>query len=469
MNKLFFSLVATAFIGTSVFGQCANWSNSPKKDDLENFHVIYRQAMKNQQWDLAFENWQRVFSETPAADGQRDIQYMDGIELYKLKFTNAKSDAEKEAAKSKIVELYNQAAECYKSKSIPCTGENCINQKLGYLHGRLAYDMYYFLNSDYNSNLAEIRKAIEFAGNNNEYIIFAPAANIAVYQFENGEMSKEEIVKLHKTLNDIADYQINSSTDLSAYFTQAKENMNGTFAKVEEQIFDCEYFAEKYQPDYESDPENMDLVKQLIAYLKSKGCTVEGNELLAQMSEQYDKFKDEQRTKMIEEFNANNPASVAKKLYDEGKFGAAIEKYDEAINQETEDKVRKSSLLFTKASIQFRKLGQFAAARSTALESARVNPNNGRPYMLIGDMYAKAAAGCGDSWGQGLAVAAAIEKYAQARSVDPSVSGEASSRINSYSRSLPDREVGFMRGVKDGASATCPCWIGETVRVKYKN
>ncbi|HMP30230.1 MAG TPA: hypothetical protein PKD85_11560, partial [Saprospiraceae bacterium] len=356
MKKLIFSFVVSAFIGTSVFGQCANWNNSPKKDDLENLHVIYRQAMKNQQWDIAFENWQKVFAEAPSADGQRDIQYMDGIELYKLKFTNAKNDADKEAAKAKIIALYNQAAECYKSKAIPCTGENCVNQKLGYLHGRLAYDMYYFLNADYESNLAEVYKAIEFAGNSNEYIIFAPAANISVYQFETGVMSKEEIVKLHKTLNDIADYQVNNSTDLSAYFTQAKENMNGTFAKVEEQIFDCEYFAEKYQPDYESDPENMDLVKQLIAYLKSKGCTTENNELLAQMSEQFEKFKDEQRTKMIEEFNANNPASVAKKLYDEGKFGAAIEKYEEAIDQET-DKVRKSSLLFTKASIQFRKLG----------------------------------------------------------------------------------------------------------------
>ena len=468
MKKVFFSFVLSLFAGSAIFGQCASWNGSAKKDDLENYHVIYRQAMKNQQWDLAFENWQRVFNEAPTADGQRDIQYMDGIELYKLKFSNAKTDADKEAAKAKIVELYNKAAECYKSGGIPVSGTTTVNQKLGYLHGRLAYDMYYFLNADYDANLAEIKKAIDFAGNQNEYVIFAPAANIAVYQFENKVMPKDSIVKLHKVLNEIADFQVNNSPDLSTYFTQAKENMNGTFAKVEEQIFDCAYFAEKYQPDYESDPENMDLVKQLIGYLKSKGCTVENNELLAQMTTQFEKFKDEQRTKAIEEFNANNPASVAKKLYDEGKFGEAINKYEEAINQET-DNERKSSLLFTKASIQFRKLGQYGPARSTALEAARVNPKNGRPYMLIGDMYAKGAAGCGDTWGQGLAVAAAIEKYAQARSVDPSVAGEASSRINSYSRSLPDKEVGFMRGAKEGGSATCPCWIGETVRIRYRN
>jgi tetratricopeptide (TPR) repeat protein len=468
MKKLFFSFVFSAIIASVSFGQCANWNNSPKKDDLENLHVIYRQAMKNKQYDLAFENWEKVFADAPSADG-RDIQYMDGIELYKQKFINAKSDAEKAVAKDKVLKLYNQVIECYKSGALPCTkGDLCLNIKLGYLEGRLAYDMYYVLNLDYETNMAEIKKAIQYAGNNNEYIIFAPAANIAVYQFENGQMPKDSIVKLYQVLNEIADYQINNSGDLSAYFLQAKENMNGTFLKVEEKIFDCEYFADKYRPDYESDPENIDQLKKIMGYLKTKGCTAENNELLAQMTEQYEKFKDSERIRITEEFNANNPASVAKKLYDEGKFGAALEKYDEAINVET-DNVRKSSLLFTKASIQYRKLGQNAAARATALESARVNPSNGRPYMLIGDMYAKSAGSCGSTLGQGYAVIATIDKYAKARSVDPSVASEASSRIASYSRSLPLRESGFMEGVKEGDSKSCPCWIGETVRVRFRD
>jgi hypothetical protein len=473
MRKLFLGVFMVGLTVTNILGQCASWEKSPKKDDLENFHVIYRQALKSQQWDLAFENWQKVFEGAPTADGQRDMQFLDGAEIYKQKFNTATTDAAKADALKKALALYDQAAACYLSGGIACTGENCGAKKAGFIYGRKAYDMYYNFNTPYVETMAAIKKAIELAGNSNEYVIFAPAANIAVWQVENNEMSKDSAVKLYNVLNEIADYQVNNSGSLSAYFTQAKENMNGTFAKIEDKIFDCDYFVEKYRAEYESDANNPDLIKNIIQILKLKNCPAE-NEFLKQLeeawkayaSEENAKLKDE-RAKKLAEFNENNPAYVAKKLNEEGKFGAAIEKYEEAISKETDNNV-KAELLFAKASIQFRKLSQYSAARSTALEAARLKSGWGRPYLLIGDMYGKSAGSCGDSWTQRMAVLAAIDKYAYARSIDGSVAGEAGSRIGSYARSLPDQETGFMRGVKEGSSQTVGCWIGETVRVRYK-
>lgn len=466
MKQLIFSLILFSAFVQDISAQCANWNNSPKKDELENYHVIYRQAIKSQNWTLAFENWQKVFAVAPAADGQRDIQFQDGIELYKQKFTSATTEADKAAAKNKVLELYKTLASCYESKGIPCEGEDCANKKLGYVYGRMAYEMYYTFNEDYATNLEMINKAIEKAGVNNEYVIFAPAANIAVYQFENKLMDKKAVVDLYMKLNEIADYGVNNSGDLSSYFTQAKENMNGTFSKIEDQIFDCEYFAEKYQPEYESDPTNPAVIKRLTLALKGKGCT-SSNQLLAQLEEAWKKYATAENAKIQAEFEANNPAIIAKKLYDEGKFGEAIAKYEEAVNESNDPNI-KAQLLFGKASIQFRKLGQYGAARATALEAAKLKPNWGRPYMLIGDMYGKTAGGCGDSWTQRMAVIAAIDKYAYARNIDADVAGEASSRIGTYSGSLPDQETGFMRGVKEGSSAYVGCWIGESVRVRFK-
>lgn len=465
MKKLL--LLLLVFVASQgLIAQCGSWEKSANKDELENYHVIYRQFVKSQNYDAAFDNWKKVFDAAPAADGQRDIQYLDGIELYKHRFGKATTAEEKEAAKKAALAIYDQLIKCYESNGIPCQGENCVNKKLAFVYGRKAFDMYYTFNAPYDANLEAIQKAIEYGGNENEYVIFAPGANIAVYQFQNNLLPKEKVVELYTKLNEIADYQINNNADLSAYFTQAKENMNGTFATIEDQIFDCDYFKEKFQPEFESDPDNPVVLKKLILTLKSKGCA-DDDEFMVQLNAQWQKYAAEENERIQSEYEANNPAYVAKKLYEEGKFGEAIAKYDEAISAET-DNEKKALLLFGKASIQFRKLGQYGTARATAYEAARLKPNWGRPYMLIGDMYGKSASSCGDSWTQRLAIIAAIDKYAYARSIDGDVSSEASSRIGSYSRSLPDQEMGFMRGIKEGQSASVGCWIGETVRVRYK-
>ena len=113
-------------------------------------------------------------------------------------------------------------------------------------------------------------------------------------------------------------------------------------------------------------------------------------------------------------------------------------------------------------------MNQFSKARATAREAANMRSNWGRPYMLIGDLYAKSARRCGDDWNQRLAVLAALEKYSYAKSIDSSVESEASKRISKYNSARPEQSEGFMRKLSAGDKATCKCWIGETVTVRFK-
>ena len=98
-----------------------------------------------------------------------------------------------------------------------------------------------------------------------------------------------------------------------------------------------------------------------------------------------------------------------------------------------------------------------------------MKPGWGRPYMLIGDMYASSARNCGDSWNQRLAIIAAIDKYNYARSLDSEVADEARERVGKYNGSLPELADGHMRGKNAGDSVKVGCWIGETVKVKFKS
>jgi tetratricopeptide (TPR) repeat protein len=242
--------------------------------------------------------------------------------------------------------------------------------------------------------------------------------------------------------------------------------MNKAFKQVESEIFDCEYFKGIYMSDYEEGKDDLSIVKTVYSRLKKRKCTDE-DPFIIELKERYQVLAAASNAEKRDEFDANNPAVVAKKRYDGGDYTVAIEKWEEAIAAET-DPNKQATYLFRIASTQGRKLKQYAKARTTARKAAKLRPNWGRPFMLIGDLYASSARRCGDDWNQRLAILAAIDKYSYAKSLDPEVAEEASRRIGKYNQSRPEKADGFSRGINEGSSQTVGCWIGESVKVRFK-
>ena len=460
-------LLVALSIGASA--QCENWIGSPKENEASDAHSIYRQAIKSKDYDLAFENWEKAFAIAPAADGKRDYHFTDGALLYTEKFKNESDAAKKEEYKTKALSLIDDAIACYKAGSITsskCPDGSCIDARIGYLSGRKAFDMFYTFNTPYSQTTAALDMAIEKSGLDSEYIVFDPYASIVVYQFQKEKMTKDEARDIYARLNEIADHNIAKGDQLAAYYQQAKDAMNSKFTPIEGDIFDCDFFVMKLRPQYDANPEDPEVWKTIVAKLKGQGCDA-SNPFLAEVEGKYKGWAEGENAKRKAEFEANNPAILAKKCYDAGDFDCAIEKYNEAISAES-DPSKKASYKFSIASIQGRKQKKYSAARKTAREAAELRPNWGRPFMLIGDLYGSSARSCGDSWNQRLAILAAMDKYNYAKSIDSSVADDASSRLSKYRASMPSIEDGFQRGIKEGQTVTVGCWIGESVKVRYK-
>ena len=448
--------------------QCETWEGKSNETEIKEWHTIYRDALKAKDFAFAEENWRKAYSAAPAADGKRDSHYIDGVTILKEKLAKETDEAKKKALKEEIIALYDQAIECYKSKSLSlkCDTDDCYNQKIGMLEGRKGYDMYYSLNSPYSKNLEALTDAIEFSGDEVEYVVFAPLANIAVYQFQKEKMDKNTARTLYENMIDLLDMKIDQNGEYVQYFEDSKKIVETTFSKIAREVFDCDYFVSKLKPDYEADPDNPQTIKTTLAILKAQGCEP-GNPFYDEIDAKWKKYASEENAKIQAEFELKNPSFAAKKLYDEGKFSEAVAKYQEAIEKET-DNQKKSGYYFSMASIQFRKLSQYTTARQSALKAAELRQGWGRPYMLIGDMYAKGSRSCGDDWDQRLAVLAAIEKYRYAKSVDASVAEEANNKIGIYNKSKPTQDMGFMRGKSAGDKVKVGCWIGETVSLDYQ-
>ena len=469
MNKHLFSLTLLVIVAVNIsYSQCETWVGKPTQTDAENAHSIYRQALKAKDYPTAFENWQTAYKLAPAADGKRDYHYTDGVVLYKDLLTKTTEDKVKAEYHNKIIQLYDQAIACYTSKAI--TTKNATDEemkwRIGYLYGRKAADMFYIINAPYEDVLVALDKTIEYSGDKTEYTIFDPYARIVVYEFKEKRFPKEKAVSIYKRMQEIAEYNISNNEKLSEGYQQAKANMEGTFSEIEKDIFDCAYFKEKLIPEYEENKEDAQTLKRVLATLKSQGCANDDHDII-RLDAEWKKYATTENARLQAEFEANNPAAGAKAAYDAGRYQEAITKYRQAIESAT-DNDTKATMMFAVASIEFRKLNLYSQARSTAYSAAKLKSGYGRPYLLIGDMYAKTARSCGDAFNQSLCILAAMDKYNQAKSVEPSIAEEANDKLSHFYGSVPDKSEAFMRGYSEGQSLNCGCWIGESVRLRVK-
>jgi len=109
--------------------------------------------------------------------------------------------------------------------------------------------------------------------------------------------------------------------------------------------------------------------------------------------------------------------------------------------------------------------GSYSEARSAALAALKHQPNMGKAYILIGDLYANSGGRC--SGGDMLPLAnawAAADKYARAAAVDPSCADRAAAQRAKLR--FPSNEDLFKRGLSKGSSYHVGCWIQENTTVR---
>ena len=163
--------------------------------------------------------------------------------------------------------------------------------------------MFYDFNSPYEENLAAFTTSLDKTGNDVEYIIFEPMANIIVYQFQKEKMDAGTVRSLHEKLVTAADYNIEKGGPYKAYFESSKARMLAKFAEIESDVFDCDYFKSKLEPMYNEKPDDPDVVKYVYNKLLQEGCD-KSDALLTKLQGVYQEYAQEENAKMQAEFEA---------------------------------------------------------------------------------------------------------------------------------------------------------------------
>lgn len=97
--------------------QCPVFQDLPEKEKraIEDSYVVYRDRLKEEDYEVAFMHWEIVYQNAAAADGQRHTVYADGRKLQLRKFRAADSRRTKAEIAKIFFTLRAQQIECYPS------------------------------------------------------------------------------------------------------------------------------------------------------------------------------------------------------------------------------------------------------------------------------------------------------------------------------------------------------------------
>ncbi len=464
--KLLFLLALICGTSFQTFAQCENWASKENKGELENKHIFYRDAVKAKDYAKAYPLWKEIFAIAPGADGKRATHYSDGREILKNLYAAETDEGKKAEMLKTFMELYEKEYACYPK-------DKKGKDKKSYLVENRAYEMFYTFNTAYEETYPVLQEAYTMNDLNTGYSVIYPYADITVDFFTKEKLTADEALAVHKKINEICNHQISTNKTYGPYYKQVQDQANERFNTIGDYIFGCDYFLKKLQPQYSANPDDPANYRDIYAQLKAKGC----DSSVPLMAEIYGKMQKDHQADVAAKkaqlaadkaaWQANNPASMAKKAYDSGDFNGAAAKYEEAIAKET-DPTKKASLHFYAAAVYGRKLKQSSKAKSHLLEAIKLRPGWGKPHNLLGDLYAKSARSFKESFDQRMAILAAVSRWRKAAK-DPEVASEANKKIGQYANQKPSCEDVFMKpGVNKGGSYRVGGWIQESVIVECK-
>ena len=444
-------LLAILFFGITIpfnsFSQVTeNNDNSGDTDkygtDPENCKMnlsLYIEFYRQKNYDDAYIPWSIVFRECPKAS--KNI-YIHGPVIVWNKINKAKDPAIKKKYADTLMLTYDQRIKYYGDE--------------GSVLGRKGVDFTKLYPEKKLEALKIFDQSIQIEGNGSDAAVVSIFLTLATDLVKEKAISDEQYIEYYNKCSDNISSQLTSSPDsiLEIKLQSAQDNLDALLVSSGKAT--CEMVVPIFTKKFNTDKEDIPGLKTIIKLLIRIECT--DSKVYAEASEQLHKL----------EPSSFSAYSLAQLFVKNNNFTKAASYYLQAIELEKINS-KKAQYYYELALVSGTKLGQSSNARSYALKAAEFRRDWGKPYILIGTLYAQSAKDCGDNaFYQSMVYIAAVDKFVQARSVDSSCSEEVGKYIASYSSYYPSKEDVFFNTLKAGDSYSIGCWINETVKIKVR-
>ncbi len=409
---------------------------------------LYREFFK--QWknsdytsvavDDAIRHWRWVFNNCPMGT---ENTYLDGIKMFSYFIKEEPDNARKELLIDTLMMIYDQRMEYF-----PNHYKTGLSQ-MGNILGRKAVDLYQWRPQATEEVYHILERSVELDGNNSQTAVIVYYFRTAIELVNASKLGKDVLIELFDKLMGIVEYNIKNNPADQEDFESVKANLELSV----EPYATCQDLIPIYRAKFDAEGgSNPELLKKIINMLDKKNCTA-------------DPLYFDATVKLYElEPDPESAFLIGRMLYRRNELSKSSTYLLQATDMADTNARADCYLLLAD---EYRTMRDYSRARTYAYKSAELRPNDGNPYILIGDLYAASADMCGDDEiGKKAAYWAAVDKYYKAKNIDPSLEQAANERIYSYSRAFPAVERLFFHDLKEGESYTVGCWINETTTVR---
>jgi len=403
---------------------------------------LYTEYFNQRNFDLAYEPWRQAFLNCP---GSSQNIFIRGLVLVRMRFNAETDPVRREAWIDTLMMVYDRRIQYW--GHAPASRE-------GLVLGRKAVDLFQMRPNDVKNIHQISTRSIELERNASQADVLLVNMQTLIRLAEAGLKPVSAILDSYDNLMTIIDFNLANNQADARLFATTKDQLESMFLPYAT----CENIITLYGPRFGKDPNNVELLRKLTTMLNRSGCT--DGELFFKATKNLHRLQPTAQSAFLmgrlEQNNQN--------------YHQALVYFEEAVKLYESDSDKFTTLMLM-ADISHRNLRQFSQARTYALQASALSPESGRPYILIGEMYAASAAACGDNeLTRSVAYWAAVDKFIQARNIDndPVVQERANHLINTFSQHFPNVEIIFFHGLTEGQTFRVECWINETTRVRAR-
>lgn len=164
---------------------------------------------------------------------------------------------------------------------------------------------------------------------------------------------------------------------------------------------------------------------------------------------------------------AEAAGDLARMFIKQGNYNRAVNYYQEAIDEAVNDSL-KAVYYYELAVLKDGHFKEAVEARQYAKRASALLPGWGKPYLLLGSIYARSSNTInGNDLEKSAVYWAAVDQFMTAMQKDAECAEEAREQIDIFSQYFPDKQTCFFHGLEEGQEFVVGDWINEPTTVRF--
>lgn len=430
MKKIAITVLSSVLVSLAGSGiASAQGKYGADSADCIKYLSYYQEYFKQKNYDEALPNWRKAYKFCPPTANQNML--INGtVLLRRVIAKNASNPTYKQALIDSLMTIHDTRAQYYPKYAV-----TSLNNK--------GTDMINFVRDDNEALYKGLNEIIALNQEQTKSSILMLDLKTAIDLYQAGKLNPEEVINTYQRNLALLEHNSSKSAAEQEQDAKVKSDMEGLF--ITSKVASCDNLIALFTPRYEANPNDLDLVTNIVKMLSSTDDCTDNDLYLKAATSMHQLQPSAQSAYFLYRLNASKD-----------NFNEAVKYIEEAIASPDLDNATMADYNYQLAAYCV-KNGKNDKAFAAAQKAIELDGSYaGKCYYLIGSIWSTVTCG-GDEIQKRAKYWVACDYMQKAKAADPTLADDCNSMIGQFSVYFPKTEDAFMYDLTDGQSYSISC------------